>query len=235
MTSRQLLSQTRRAIDDFGMINDGDMIAIGVSGGKDSLSLLYAMKQLSRFYPHPFQIHAVTVDLGFGNLDLEQIAAYCEDLEVPYHIAETQIAEIVFNQRQESNPCSLCAKMRKGAFNQFVKELGCNKTAFGHHKDDLVQTMLMSLIFEGRFHTFEPVTVLDRSGLTLIRPFIYINEADIKGFINKYQITPLKNPCPADGNTSRQQIAELLSSLNRTYPGVKDRMFTAIMNQLIPH
>lgn len=230
MDTQRLYSFTRRAIDDYQMIDDGDHIAVGISGGKDSLTLLYALKGLMRFYPKKFQLHAITVDLGFDNLNLEEIRRFCEDLEVPYTILPTQIAQIVFEDRKETNPCSLCAKMRKGALNEKIKELGCNKVAYAHHKDDVVETMLMSLIFEGRFHTFSPKTYLDRMDLTVIRPLLYMNEADVIGFVNKYHFPVVKSPCPADGNTKREYVKNLLRRLNQENPGVKERMFTAIVN-----
>ena len=230
MTLQQILSPIRKAVDDYHMIDDGDTIAVGISGGKDSLTLLNGLHALMRFYPHPFQIHAVTVDLGFDNLDLSKIKGLCEHMDIPYTVVSTEIASIVFEKRKESNPCSLCAKMRKGALNQAIKELGCNKVAYAHHKDDVVETMLMSLIYEGRFHTFSPVTYLDRMNLTVIRPLIYMNEADVIGYVNKNRIPVVKSPCPADGYTRREYIKNLLRSLNRENPGVKDRMFTAILN-----
>lgn len=230
MKLQQVLSYTRRAIDDYHMIEDGDKIAIGISGGKDSLTLLYALHGLKRFYPKKFEIHAVTVDLGFKTLNLDKIKAICEELEVEYTIVETEIAKIIFDDRKETNPCSLCAKMRKGALNDAVKAAGCNKVAYAHHKDDVVETMLMSLIFEGRFHTFSPVTYLDRMDLTVIRPLMYMNESDVIGFINKYEVPVVKSPCPADGYTKREYTKQLLRQLNLENPGVKERMFTAIQN-----
>ena len=172
MKLQQMLSYVRRALDDYHMIEDGDRIAVGISGGKDSLAMLYALNGLKRFYPKKFEIHAVTVDLGFQNLNLDKIQALCEKLQVEYTIVKTDIAKIVFDDRKESNPCALCAKMRKGALNDAIKAAGCNKVAYAHHKDDVVETMLMSLIFEGRFHTFSPVTYLDRMDLTVIRPMM---------------------------------------------------------------
>ncbi len=228
MRLQQVFSYVRRAVDDYGMIEAGDRIAVGISGGKDSLTLLLALNGLKRFYPLPFDIHAVTVDLGFGNLDLSRIEALCGELSIPYTIVPTQIADIVFEQRKESNPCALCAKMRKGALNDAIKAAGCNKVAYAHHRDDVVETMLMSLIFEGRFHTFAPVTYLDRMDLTVIRPLLYMSEADVIGFVNKNQIPVVKSPCPADGYTKREYVKQLLAQLNRENPGVKERMFTAI-------
>ncbi|MBE5883372.1 MAG: tRNA 2-thiocytidine(32) synthetase TtcA [Lachnospiraceae bacterium] len=230
MKLQQVYSYVRKAIDDYNMIEENDKIAIGISGGKDSLTLLYALSGLRRFYPTHFDIHAVTVDLGFQNLNLDKIKALCEELEVEYTIVKTDIAQIIFEERKESNPCSLCAKMRKGALNTAIKENGCNKVAYAHHKDDVVETMLMSLIFEGRFHTFAPVTYLDRMDLTVIRPLMYMNEVDVIGFINKYNVPVVKSPCPADGNTKREYIKNLLREINLETPGVKARMFTAIQN-----
>ena len=230
MKLQQLLSLTRKAVDEHHMISDGDRIAVGISGGKDSLTLLYALKELSRFYPAKFSVTAVSVDLGFDNMNFSGIAEFCRELDVPYHIVKTEIAKIVFEHRKEMNPCSLCSKMRKGAFHSFAKELGCNKAAFGHHKNDAAETLLMSLIFEGRLHTFSPVTCLDRTGITLIRPLLYVPEEDIKGFVNKYQIPVLKNACPVDGLTGRQYAADLLAEINRKAPGARDRIFTAALS-----
>lgn len=230
MNLQKVMSYVRRAIDDYHMIDEGDKIAVGISGGKDSLVMLYALHGLKRFYPKKFEIHAVTVDLGFDNLNLDKIKQLCENLSVEYTIVKTDIAKIIFEDRKESNPCSLCAKMRKGALNDAIKACGCNKVAYAHHKDDVVETMLMSLIFEGRFHTFSPITYLDRMDIHVIRPLMYMNEADVIGFVNKYEVPVVKSPCPADGNTKREYIKQLLRQLNLENPGVKERMFTAIQN-----
>ncbi len=228
MKLQQVLSLTRKAVDDYHMISTNDKIAIGISGGKDSLTLLYALHGLQRFYPVPFNICAVTVDLGFENLNLDKIKELCASLNIDYHIVKTDIGKIIFDDRKETNPCSLCAKMRKGALNNAMKETGCNKVAYAHHKDDVVETMMMSLIYEGRFHTFRPVTYLDRTNITVIRPLIYMSEADIIGFVNKQALPVVKSPCPADGHTKREYIKNLLRSINLETPGVKERMFTAI-------
>lgn len=228
MKLQRVLSYVRKAIDDYNMIDEGDRVAVGVSGGKDSLTLLYAMSALRRFYPKKFELYAVTVDLGFDNLDLTKIVSLCKELNVEYKIVETEIAKIIFEDRKESNPCSLCAKMRKGALNTALKELNCNKIAYAHHKDDVVDTMLLSLIYEGRFHTFSPVTYLDRMDLTVIRPLMYMNEEDVIGFVNANNIPVVKSPCPADGYTKRQYVKELRADINKNAPGVKERMFTAI-------
>lgn len=230
MKLQRVLSEVRKAVDDYHMIVEGDKIAVGISGGKDSLTLLYALSSLRRFYPHSFELAAVTVDLGFDNLDLTEIKKLCEKLEVPYTVVKTQIGQIVFEERRENNPCALCAKMRKGALNEAMKQLGCNKIAYAHHMDDVVETMMLSLLYEGRFHTFSPVTYLDGTGLTVIRPLIYMKEADVIGFVRKYEVPVVKSPCPADGHTKREYVKQLLRQLNTENPGVKQRMFTAIQN-----
>lgn len=236
MKLQKLMSLTRKAVDEFQMIQPGDKIAVGISGGKDSLTMLYALAGLRRFYPAPFSLEAITVSLGYEGFDrdLAPIRALCETLEVPYTVVDTDIAKIIFEERKEDNPCSLCAKMRKGAFNEKAKALGCNKLAYAHHKDDVVETFLMSLILEGRIHTFAPVTYLDRMDLTLIRPLIYVDEADVKGFQNKYQLPVVKNPCPADGYTQREYAKELTAKLNHEHPGARERIFTAILNGDLP-
>lgn len=230
MKYQQLLSITRKAVDEFHLIEKGDKIAVGISGGKDSLTLLYALTGLRRFYPNPFELEAITVDMGFGDFHTDKIQQLCDKLEVPYTVVPTEISKIIFQDRKESNPCSLCAKMRKGALNEVAKKLNCNKIAYAHHKDDVVETMLLSLIFEGRFHTFSPMTYWDRMDLTLIRPLLYVDEADIIGFKNKYDLPVEKSACPADGNTKREYAKDLLRTLNLENPGVKQRMFTAILN-----
>lgn len=230
MKYQQLLSITRKAVDEFHLIEKGDKIAVGISGGKDSLTLLYALAGLRCFYPNPFELEAITVDMGFGDFHTDKIQQLCDKLEVPYTVVPTEISKIIFQDRKESNPCSLCAKMRKGALNEVAKKLNCNKIAYAHHKDDVVETMLLSLIFEGRFHTFSPMTYWDRMDLTLIRPLLYVDEADIIGFKNKYDLPVEKSACPADGNTKREYAKDLLRTLNLENPGVKQRMFTAILN-----
>ncbi len=230
MKLQQLLSFTRKAVDEYQMIEAGDKIAVGISGGKDSLTLLYALAGLRRFYPKPFDLIAITVDLGYEKFHTEKIEALCKELDVPYHVVKTDIARILFEERKESNPCSLCAKMRKGALNEAVKKLGCNKVAYAHHKDDIVETMILSLIFEGRFHSFSPKSYLDRMDLTVIRPMMYVNEADVIGFQRKYELPVEKSRCPVDGLTKRQYAKDLIHQLELDHPGAKQRMFTAIIN-----
>lgn len=228
MKIQRLLSLTRQAIDDYGLIQPGDKIAVGISGGKDSLTLLYALQGLQKFYPHQFDLCAITVDLGFGDFDLSPVKSLCEELSVEYTIVTTEIGKILFDTRKESNPCALCAKMRKGALNEAAIRLGCNKIAYAHHRDDLIETMLLSLIYEGRFYSFSPETYLDRTGLTVIRPMIYVNEADVIGFKNRYKLPVCKNPCPVDGKTKREYVKQLTKQLNLDAPGVKERFFHAI-------
>lgn len=230
MKLQQLLSYTRKAVDDYQLIDDGDKIAVGISGGKDSLTLIYALHGLKLFYPKKFDMIAVTVDLGFEGFDLSKIQTLCLNMSIPYEIVKSDIGKIIFEDRKETNPCSLCAKMRKGALNQAVKELGCNKVAYAHHRDDIIETMLLSLLFEGRFYSFSPKTYLDRMDLTVIRPMMYVQEADVIGFQHKYDLPVAKNPCPADGNTKREYVKNLVRQLNLENPGVKERMFTAVIN-----
>lgn len=234
MDLQRLMSLTRQAIDKYNMIEPGDHIAVGISGGKDSLTLLYALHGLQRFYPKPFSLSAITVDLGLGNLDLEPVKNLCDNLSIPYSILSTEIGNILFESRKETNPCSLCAKMRKGALNEEAKKLGCNKIAYAHHKEDLIETMLMSLIYEGRFFSFSPITHLDRMDLTVIRPMIYVPEADVIGFQRKYQLPVCKNPCPVDGHTKREYVKLLTKQLEQENPGVKSRFFHAIIEGQIP-
>ena len=230
MKLQRLYSLTRQAIDDYHLIQDGDTIAVGVSGDKDSLTLLYALHGLQRFYPKKFQLIAISVDLGFPDFNLAPVKKLCEEINIPYTIIPTEIGKILFETRQETNPCALCAKMRKGALNQTAKELGCNKVAYAHHKDDVIETMLLSLLYEGRFYAFSPDTFLDRMELSVIRPMIYVEESDVIGFRNRYQLPVCKNPCPVDGKTKREYVKNLIRQLNTENPGVKERLFHAILS-----
>lgn len=233
MNLQRLLSLTRQAVDDYQMIDSGDKIAVGMSGGKDSLTLLHALHGLKRFYPKPFEILAITVDLGFDDFDLQPIKSLCDDLTIEYTIIPTEIGKITFETRNESNPCSLCARMRKGVLNQAAKAMGCNKIAYAHHRDDLIETMLLSLIYEGRFYAFSPRMYLDRMQLSVIRPLIYIEESDIVRFKNNYHLPVCKNPCPVDGKTKRQYVKELTKKIDSDAPGVNERFFHAIIEGTI--
>ncbi len=226
---KRILSYTRRGIDDYNMIQEGDKIAVGVSAGKDSLTLLCAMAYLRRFYPQKFELIAITVDMGFDEgMDFGPIQRLCEELDVPYHIVPTQIYKIIFDVRKEANPCSLCAKMRRGALHNAAKELGCTSVALGHHFDDVVETFMLNLFFEGRLGCFSPVTELSRVGIKLIRPMIYMPEKDVAEFARKNQLPVINSPCPADKNTEREEMKQLLRSLERENKGLRYRIFGAI-------
>ena len=228
MKLQQLYSRVRRALDDYNMIADGDKIAIGISGGKDSLTLLYALAGLRKFYPKKYDLVAISVDLGIAEINMSDVQKLCEKLEVPLTLISTQIGPIIFEERKESSPCSLCAKMRKGALNEAAIYLGCNKVAYAHHMDDIIETMFLSMIYEGKFYTFPPVTKLDKTNLTVIRPLMYVLEADVIGFKNKYELPVVKNLCPADGYTRREYTKQLIRQINQENPGVKKRFFHAI-------
>ena len=218
----------RRAVDDYHMIDAHDAIAVGVSGGKDSLLLLLALAHLRSFYPLPFTLEAITVELGFEGMDFSPVAALCGELEIPYTRVKTDIKEIVFDVRQEENPCSLCAKMRRGALNGILKERGLNKLALGHHFDDAVETFLMSLLLEGRLSCFQPVTFLDRSGVTQIRPLIYAGEQKIRNLADRLDLPVVENPCPMDKTSKRYEIKQLLAALGKDYPDMKSKIFGAM-------
>lgn len=229
MKLQKLYSYVRQALAAYDMIEENDKVAIGISGGKDSLTLLYALAGLRKFYPKKFELYAITVDLGYDDFDLSSIQKLCEELEVEYHIVRTQIGEIVTQGDIQASPCSLCAKMRKGALNDKAVQLGCNKIAYAHHMDDLIETMLLSLFYEGRFYCFPPVTYLDQTKLTVIRPLMYVPEADVIGFDNKYHLPVQKNPCPYDGHTKREEVKQLLKQLHSIDPKIKKRLFHAII------
>jgi tRNA(Ile)-lysidine synthase TilS/MesJ len=216
------------------MIQAGDRIAVGVSGGKDSLTLLVLLAELKKFYPRPFGLEAFSVDMGLGGMDFSPIAALCADLGVPFHKIDTQIGPVLFEYRKEKNPCSLCAKMRRGALGKAITEAGIRKIALGHHRDDAVETFLMSLIWEGRISCFEPVTYLDRTGVTQIRPMLYIPEQAVIHFAEKYALPVVRNTCPADKHTKREEVKELVYELNGRYPGLKDQVFGAMQRLPLP-
>jgi len=234
MKLQRLLSYVRRACDDYDMLHEGDRIAVGVSGGKDSLTLLAALAHLRRFYPKHFTIEAITVSLGLPGEDFSDVQRYCDELNVRYTIVKTDIGEIVFDIRKESNPCSLCAKMRKAALNTKAKELGCNKIAYGHSKDDVVHTFFMSLFFESRINTFRPVTYLDRMDLTLIRPLIYAPENEIQSFVKHIGVQVVKSPCPAAGYTKREEMKDFVKAQMKKYRDFDNTVFSAITRSEIP-
>lgn len=225
---RKILGALRKADERFSMIAPWDRIAVGLSGGKDSMLLLYALYLYQRYTKKEYDLLAITVDLGFGNYDTGAIQEYADGLGVPLHILRTNISEIVFDIRKEKNPCSLCAKMRKGAFYEKAKELACTKAAFAHHGDDVIETLLMSLMYEGRMNTFSPKSYLSRRDITLIRPFVFLRERDILSAVKRQGIPITKNPCPIDFSTKREQTKEIVAYLNTLYSGTADNMLNAV-------
>ena len=222
---QKLISQMRRCIRDYRMIEAGDRIAVGVSGGKDSLLLLRLLAEIRGQSGMDFSLHAISLDLGFGDSDYSPIADFCASLDVPYTVIPTQIGKIVFDARQEDNPCSLCAKMRRGALHQEAKRLGCSTVALGHHFDDAVETFALSLIYEGRLSCFSPVTRMEDSGLKIIRPMLYLHEKTVENAAKRLSLPVLHNPCPADKHTKREDVKQLLYELEGRYPGLKEHIF----------
>ena len=230
---KKIVSLTRRAIEEYHMIDEGDRVAVGVSGGKDSLVLLVALAELSKYYPKKFTVVALTLDMGYES-DFSVIESLCHDLGVEYHIKKTNIWEVIFDIRHEKNPCSLCAKMRRGALTDFAIEHNCKKLALGHHNDDALETFFLSLMYEGRIHCFSPVTHLDRRGIYQIRPMIYVRERDIRGAVRNNEIKVVKSKCPADGSTKRQEMKEFIKRLEKEQPpGLRKRLFRAIQDSTI--
>ena len=231
---QKLLSQVRKCIRDYQMLSPGDRVAVGVSGGKDSVALLRLLAELRDHSAVPFELLAVTLDMGYEEMDFSPVADLCARLQVPYTLRRTQIREIVFDIRKEENPCALCAKLRRGILNETAVELGANKVALGHHYDDTVETFALSLIYEGRISCFLPVTYLDRTGLTLIRPMLYLHEKTIRNFAEREHLPVVHNPCPADKNTKREDIKALLYELEGRYPGLKDNIFGGLQRSPLP-
>ena len=225
---QKLMGLVRRCADDYHMIEPNDRIAVGVSGGKDSLTLLVLLAALREYYPQPFELTAVTIDMGLPGMDFSGVAALCERLNVPFHTVKTEIGPIIFDYRKEKNPCSMCAKMRRGALNQELLRLGFSKVALGHHYDDAVETFLMSLLFEGRLSCFQPVTYLDRSGVTQIRPLIYAGEQRISNLAHQLELPIVENPCPQDKGSKRYEIKQLLETLGHDYPDMRSKIFGAM-------
>lgn len=241
MDLQKLTSYLRQCIKKYNMIEENDKIAVGLSGGKDSLTLLMGLKKLQRFYPKQFELVAIYVDLGITNATtksnsdttdsaLKTMNTFCLENGVPFYPIETDIYQIVFKERKEKNPCSLCAKLRKGALNQKALELNCNKIAYAHHKDDFIETSLMSLLLEGHYYCFPPVTHLDRTNLTLIRPMLYIDEQEIQGFAYRNRLPVIKNLCPADGYTKRQEIKEFIKSNATQFPDIRKNLNAALLD-----
>ena len=230
---QRLIGLVRRCIEDYHMIEEGDRIAVGVSGGKDSLALLVFLAELRKYHNKSFDIEAITVDMGLG-MDYSGIERLCQSLDVPYTRVETQIGPIIFDYRKEKNPCSMCSKMRRGALNQALLDRGMNKLALGHHFDDAVETFMMSLLYEGRISCFQPVTNLDRMGVIQIRPMLYIHEKSIDNFVARAELPVLENRCPVDKSTKREEIKQLVFELSKTYPDLKDRVFGAMQRFPLP-
>ncbi len=226
--TKRLLSFLRRGVDDYSMIEEGDSIAVGVSGGKDSLTLLSTLAELRRFYPKKFRIVAITVDMGFEGMDFSPIETFCRDIDVEYRIEKTDIAKIIFDVRKESNPCSLCAKMRRGCLHAAAQAEGCNKVALGHHYDDAVETFMMNLFFEGRLGCFSPTSYLSNRKIHLIRPLIYATERDIQYYARKRGLPVVQSLCPEDHATERENMKKLIAELEKTNEGLKHRIFHAI-------
>jgi len=230
---QKLIGLVRRCVEDYQMIEDGDAIGVGVSGGKDSLALLVFLAQLRKYNPNAFRLEAITVDMGLG-MDYSGIEQLCKQMDVPFTLVKTEIGPIIFDHRKEKNPCSMCAKMRRGALNQALLDRGLNKLALGHHYDDAVETFMMSLIYEGRISCFQPVTDLDRTGIIQIRPMLYIHEKTIDSFVSRQALPVLTNRCPVDKQTKREEIKQLVYQLSATYPDLKERIFGAMQRLPLP-
>lgn len=225
---QKLLSKTRQAINEYNLIEDGDKICLGLSGGKDSLTLLHILNNLRNFLPQKFELVAVT--LNPGGVDNTPLHKLCEELKIEFHEVQTHIKEIVFDIRKEKNPCSLCANLRRGALNAKAEELGCNKVALGHHKDDALETFFMSMSYEGRINCFSPRSHMDKNGITLIRPMVFIDESMIIRTAKEKNYPIITNPCPADGKTNRQSVKELIKKLDKEIPGFKKNLFKSLQN-----
>ena len=230
---QKLMGLMRRCVDDYDMIQAGDKIAVGVSGGKDSLVLLQLLAGLRAYFNKPFQLEAITFDMALG-MDYSGVAALCEKLDVPYTVVKTEIGPIVFEYRKEKNPCSMCSKMRRGALNQALLDKGFNKLALGHHYDDAVETFVMSLLYEGRISCFQPVTNLDRTGIVQIRPMLYIHEQTVDNFARRMALPVMENRCIVDKTTKREEIKQLIFTMSQTYPDLKERIFGAMQRLPLP-
>lgn len=228
---KKVLGCIRRACEDFHLIEDGDIVAVGVSGGKDSLLLLYALSLYRKFAPQRFEVKGLTLTMGLEPFDTSKVAALCEKLDVEYIVRPTEIGRIIFEERHEKNPCSLCAKMRRGALNDLAKECGCNKVALGHHRDDALETLLLCLLHEGRIHTFHPKSYLSKADLTVIRPMVYLPEKHIIHVAREMQLPIIPSPCPANGATEREEMKYLLDSLCKLYPNAREMMLSALQNE----
>ena len=230
---QRILSSMRKAIEEFQMIEEGDKIAVGFSGGKDSMCLLLALKNMQIFYPKKFDILAISINPGFDTFDSKKIANFCEEHGINYCIENTQIKQIVFDERKEKNPCSLCANLRRGILHSTAVREGCNKVALGNNLDDLLETFFLNLLYGGRINTFPPVTFLDRSGVTVIRPLVYTEEKDIKRIIKKLGLEPLSKCCPMDGVSKREDMKKLIAEFKDEIPTIKSNLLGAIQRSAI--
>lgn len=230
---QKLLGYMRSAVQDYGMIKSGDRIAVGLSGGKDSTALLAGLARMREFYPEKFELVALTLDMRFNNKDTDysELEELCKSLDVPYIIKRTQLAEVIFDIRKEKNPCSLCARMRRGALHDAAKEAGCNKIALGHHLDDLAETFMMNLLNGGTLDCFCPVTYLSRKDITMIRPMIYARESDCARVVRKLELPVVKNKCPNDGVSERQSMKEFLTALEPKYGDVRSKILGALQRK----
>ncbi|MCL2351480.1 MAG: tRNA 2-thiocytidine biosynthesis TtcA family protein [Firmicutes bacterium] len=228
MTLQKLMGYIRRAAQDYGMIEDGDRIAVGVSGGKDSMSLLTGLAAMRAYLPEKYELEALTVSLGLPGADFAQVSGFCEKIGVRHTVIETNIAEVVFDIRKERNPCALCSKMRKGALNAEAVRLGCNKVAYAHNRDDVIQTFFLALFYEGRVGAFSPVTRLDRRNLRVIRPMIYVPESCVRGFVRENGVPVVRNPCPADGGTKRGEMRDLVREYRKRFRHFDEKVFGAL-------
>ena len=231
---QKILSLTRKCVQEYEMIEEGDKIAVGVSGGKDSVLLLHALAGLSKFYPKHFSLVAISIDMGMPGVDFSPVTEACRALGVPHKLVSSRLREIIFDIRKEKNPCALCAKMRRGMLHDAAREAGCGKVALGHHFDDAVETFMLSQVFEGRISCFQPVTYLDRTQLTQIRPLLYVHESMVRSAVARLGMPVVHNPCPANGNTKRQEIKELLAEMNTRYPGYREKLFSAMQRLPLP-
>ncbi|MGN0438021.1 MAG: ATP-binding protein [Lachnospiraceae bacterium] len=242
MNLQQLTGYLRQAIQKYNMIEDGDRIAVGLSGGKDSLALLMGLQKLAMFYPKKYELVAIYVDLGIrhtsgnnGDILFDKEAAiqnmeqFCSELQIPFYVVSTEIYDIVFEKKKEKHPCSLCSRMRKSALTEKANELNCTKIAYAHHMDDFIETSMMSLLVEGRYHCFFPVTKLEEFDSAIIRPMIFVPEYKVISFAKKYQLPVMKNPCPADGNTKRQEIKDWIKENRKQFPNIRNTLFSAVL------
>ena len=230
---QKILGQMRKAVEEFHMIEEGDRIAVALSGGKDSITLLMALKNLQRFYPKKFELIAITVNPGFEFFDTSILYDICKEIDVELVVAESHIKEIVFDIRKEKNPCSLCANLRRGILNTTAIEHNCNKIALAHNEDDVLETFLMNVLYTGNISTFAPVSYMDRSKMTLIRPLIYVSEKQTNSFIKRKEITIMPKACPMDGFSKREEIKQLLYNLSKQIPHVRANMYGAIKRSKI--